>query len=83
MTEVEIHTDTIQLDQFLKLAGAVPSGGMVKELIAAGAILRNGAVETANSWSAMSLQSRAKIHTVSFVRNYADYITCTAFLPQL
>ena len=47
MTEVEIHTDTIQLDQFLKLAGAVPSGGMVKELIAAGAILRNGAVETA------------------------------------
>jgi len=47
LTEVEIHTDTIQLDQFLKLAGAVPSGGMVKELIAAGAILRNGAVETA------------------------------------
>ena len=47
MTKVEIHTDTIQLDQFLKLAGAVPSGGMVKELIAAGAILRNGAVETA------------------------------------
>ena len=47
MTEVEIHTDTIQFDQFLKLAGAVPSGGMVKELIAAGAILRNGAVETA------------------------------------
>ena len=47
MTEVEIHTDTIQLDQFLKLAGAVPSGGMVKELIAAGVILRNGAVETA------------------------------------
>ena len=47
MTEVEIHTDTIQLDQFLKLAGAVPSGGIVKELIAAGAILRNGAVETA------------------------------------
>ena len=47
MTEVEIHTDTIQLDQFLKLAGAVPSGGMVKELIAAGAIIRNGAVETA------------------------------------
>jgi len=47
LTEVEIHTDTIQLDQFLKLSGAVPSGGMVKELIAAGAILRNGDVETA------------------------------------
>ena len=47
MTDIEIHTDTIQLDQFLKLAGAVPSGGMVKELIAAGAILRNGERETA------------------------------------
>ena len=47
MTDIEIHTDTIQLDQFLKLAGAVPSGGVVKELIAQGAILRNGAVETA------------------------------------
>ena len=47
MTDIEIHTETIQLDQFLKLTGAVPSGGMVKELIAAGAILRNGEVETA------------------------------------
>lgn len=47
MTDIEIHTETIQLDQFLKLAGAVPSGGVVKELIAQGAILRNGVVETA------------------------------------
>ena len=47
MTDIEIHTETIQLDQFLKLAGAVSSGGVVKELIAQGAILRNGAVETA------------------------------------
>ncbi len=47
MTDVEIHTDTIRLDQFLKLAGAVPSGGIVKELIAAEAILRNGEIETA------------------------------------
>ena len=47
MTEVEIHTEYIQLDQFLKLAGAVPSGGIVKEMIAAGAILRNGKIETA------------------------------------
>ena len=47
MTDIEIHTETIQLDQVLKLAGAVPSGGMVKELIAAGAILRNGEAETA------------------------------------
>jgi len=47
LTEVEIHTEYIQLDQFLKLAGAVPSGGIVKEMIAAGAILRNGEIETA------------------------------------
>ena len=47
MTEVEIHTEYIQLDQFLKLAGAVPSGGIVKEMVAAGAILRNGEIETA------------------------------------
>ena len=47
MTEVEIHTEYIQLDQFLKFAGAVPSGGIVKEMIAAGAILRNGEIETA------------------------------------
>ena len=47
MTEVEIHTEYIQLDQFLKLAGAVPSGGIVKEMIAARAILRNGEIETA------------------------------------
>ena len=47
MTDIEIHTETIQLDQFLKLAGAVSSGGIVKELIAEGAILRNGVVETA------------------------------------
>ena len=31
----------------LKLAGAVPSGGVVKELIDAGAVLRNGAPERA------------------------------------
>ena len=47
MTDIEIHTENIQLDQFLKLAGAVPSGGVVKELIAEGSILRNGEVETA------------------------------------
>ncbi len=47
MTDIEIHTETIQLDQFLKLAGAISSGGVVKELIAEGAILRNGVVETA------------------------------------
>lgn len=47
MTNIEIRTDFIQLDQFLKLAGAVPSGGMVKELLSGGGILRNGKPETA------------------------------------
>ncbi len=47
MTEITIHTDTIQLDQFLKLAGEVASGGTVKALLADGMILRNGVPETA------------------------------------
>ena len=45
--EIAIHTDTIQLDQFLKLAGAVASGGEVKALLAEGMILRNDMPETA------------------------------------
>lgn len=45
--EIAIHTDTIQLDQFLKLAGAVASGGEVKALLAEGVILRNDVPETA------------------------------------
>ena len=45
--DIAIHTDTIQLDQFLKLAGAVASGGEVKSLLAEGVILRNDVSETA------------------------------------
>ena len=45
--DIAIHTDTIQLDQFLKLAGAVASGGEVKALLAEGMILRNNVPETA------------------------------------
>lgn len=45
--DIAIHTDTIQLDQFLKLAGAVASGGEVKALLAEGMILRNDVSETA------------------------------------
>ena len=41
--DIAIHTDTIQLDQFLKLAG----GGEVKSLLAVGMILRNDVPETA------------------------------------
>lgn len=45
--DIAIHTDTIQLDQFLKLAGAVASGGEVKSLLAEGMILCNDVPETA------------------------------------
>ena len=45
--DIEIRTDMIQLDQFLKLAGAVSSGGEVKSLLAEGVILRNDVPETA------------------------------------
>lgn len=45
--DIAIHTDTIQLDQFLKLAGAVASGGEAKALLAEGVILRNDVPETA------------------------------------
>lgn len=45
--DIAIHTDTIQLDQFLKLAGVVASGGEVKALLAEGMILRNDVPETA------------------------------------
>ncbi|MDU2065475.1 MAG: RNA-binding S4 domain-containing protein [Sporomusaceae bacterium] len=34
MESIEINTDTIQLDQFLKWAGIVESGGQVKLLLA-------------------------------------------------
>ncbi len=47
MEQVKIRTAEIQLDQFLKLAGAVMSGGQVKELVREGRVLRNGEKETA------------------------------------
>lgn len=42
MEEIVIHTETIQLDQFLKWAGAAESGGQVKEMVAAGMVTVNG-----------------------------------------
>ena len=47
MQKIAIHTDDIQLDQFLEIAGAVMTGGEVKMLIADGLIKKNGVVETA------------------------------------
>lgn len=46
MKEFEIKTEFIKLDQFLKYAEIVQSGGEAKELIADGNILVNGEVET-------------------------------------
>lgn len=47
MEKVLIHTEQIQLDQFLKLAGAVESGGAVKPLLLEGYIFVNGTQATA------------------------------------
>ena len=40
------ETVTIKLDQFLKLTGAVETGGQAKLLIQGGEVLVNGEVET-------------------------------------
>ena len=40
------ESETIRLDQFLKLTGAVETGGHAKQVIQAGEVLVNGAVET-------------------------------------
>lgn len=45
--DVEIETEEIQLDQFLKWAGVLASGGEVKALLADGLIKRNGEKEIA------------------------------------
>ena len=42
----EINVETIELDQFLKLAEVSQSGGQAKQLIQSGAVLVNGSVET-------------------------------------
>ncbi|MEZ4733802.1 MAG: RNA-binding S4 domain-containing protein [Caldilineaceae bacterium] len=50
MTEINRQTDsteeTIKLDQFLKLAQVVESGGQAKQLIQAGLVYVNGVIET-------------------------------------
>ena len=45
--KIEVNTETIQLDQFLKWAGVLESGGQVKLMIEDEMILVNGQVETA------------------------------------
>lgn len=45
--KIEVNTETIQLDQFLKWAGVLESGGQVKLMIEDEMIRVNGIVETA------------------------------------
>lgn len=47
--EIQIKTDVIQLDQFLKWTNMVGSGGEAKLLIQSGQVLVNGEVETRRS----------------------------------
>lgn len=42
MEEIQIKTDYIKLDQFLKLSGAVQTGGQAKEMIVGGLVKVNG-----------------------------------------
>lgn len=46
MTEIEIYSDFIKLDAFLKFCGAVGTGGEAKLRIADGEVRVNGAVCT-------------------------------------
>jgi ribosome-associated protein len=46
MQDIEITSDTIPLGTFLKLAGALESGGDAKQWIAAGEVTVDGEVET-------------------------------------
>lgn len=47
MIEVKISTEFIKLDQFLKFAGLVNTGGEAKSIILEGRVKVNGEVETA------------------------------------
>ena len=47
MEKIAIHTESIQLDQLLKWAGIIESGGQVKPLLEEKMILVNGNIETA------------------------------------
>ncbi len=44
--EIKINTESINLDQLLKWAAIVNSGGEAKQLIQGGEVFLNGAVET-------------------------------------
>ena len=45
MNQIVIHSEYIKLDQFLKLANCVSTGGMAKALLQEGLVQVNGEVE--------------------------------------
>lgn len=45
MTQVPIRDEVIRLGQFLKLTGAIDTGGDVKQLLADGDVSVNGVIE--------------------------------------
>ncbi|MEE1362531.1 MAG: RNA-binding S4 domain-containing protein [Selenomonadaceae bacterium] len=47
MEKISINTEKIQLDQFLKWAGILESGGQVRPMLDEGLIFINGVKETA------------------------------------
>jgi len=49
METIEIKTESIQLDQLLKWANIVATGGQAKQLIQSGQVLLNGEIETRRS----------------------------------
>lgn len=59
MEKIVLADDSIQLDQFLKLAGALPTGGAVKPLLAEGKVYQNGEKESAR---------RRKLHPGDVIR---------------
>ena len=54
MKKIEINTETIKLDQFLKWANIVETGGKAKILIQAGKIKVNGEIEKKRSFKLKS-----------------------------
>lgn len=69
MTEFQIHTPFIQLNQLLKLLGWAESGSMANELIAEGNVVVNGETE---------LRKRNKIYPGYFVELDGEQVRITA-----
>ena len=59
MEKISINTEKIQLDQFLKWAGILESGGQVRPMLDEGLIFVNGVKETAK---------RKQLHTGDVVK---------------